>query len=209
MNREFLALAAVFVVAGVAAANAGPPRTKVMPVEHTITTEKEYPDYNFYLVDEKVVAVKFDPRNPIELKPKAGEKYAYTLVALPKDTAKAFSTENELHRALLKERKLDGRAQTQIRFGSSFNAYQTDRRDKLVQEHKVEKISAKDGIVLKTATVEAKKDEPKKDGEKKDSPEDEPLAAAPRGGTWVAGLAATLAVTFGGLWLVGRSRRKV
>jgi hypothetical protein len=210
MNRAFLTLITVFVVAGVAAPNAGPPRTKVLPVEHKITTEKEYADYNFYLVDEKVVAVKFDPKNPIELKPKAGDKYAYALVALPKDAAKAFQTEDELHQALVKDRKIEGRAQTQIRFGSSFNAFQSDARDKAVQEHKVEKITAKDGIVLKTKTVEASKDAPKKDAPKKDSPEDDaPLAAAPRGRTWVAGLAAALGMTFGGLWLVSRGRRKL
>jgi hypothetical protein len=209
MNRELLALAAVVVFTAVAVANAGPPRTKVMPVEHKITTEKEYPDHNFYLVDEKVVAVKLDPKNPIELKPKANEKYAYTLVAIPKDVAKAFKTEDELHQALLKEHKIDGRAQTKIRFGSSFNAFATDKRDKTVQEHKVEKINAKEGIVLTTKTVEAKMDEPKKDAPKKDSPDDEPLASAPRSAMLVSGLAAALGVTFGGLWLVGRNRRKM
>jgi hypothetical protein len=39
--------------------------------------------------------------------------------------------------------------------------------------------------------------------------EDATPTASARGGVWVAGLAAFAAITLGGLWLAGRSRRKM
>ena len=51
---------------------------------------------------------------------------------------------------------------------------------------------------------------PSAQGKAIDKPEEEEAqtAPAPRGGTWVAGLAAFAAAMLGGLWVAGRGRRR-
>ena len=58
MYRASLALVVVLLAVGVVAANAGPPPGKNLPVEHKITTDKEYPEYTFYLVGDKPVGTE-------------------------------------------------------------------------------------------------------------------------------------------------------
>ena len=91
----------------------------------------------------------------------------------------------------------------------------TDKRDTIVKEHTFDKIDGA-AIVLITKKDEGAP-EPKKDGDKKKDSDDEDedpvtpgvTAYTPRGGMWMAGLAAALALTLGGTWLIGRTRRKV
>jgi hypothetical protein len=205
MYHGSVALTAVLLATGVAAANAPPSPGRLIPVEHTVTTDKEYPDYDFYLIDpgnKKVVAVKFGPKNPIELKAKPGESYSYRLAGVPKGEEKNYANEEDFHSTLGKE---GGAHQSYARryFESSVSAALTDKRDRIVREHKVEKIDAKESIiVLTTKDVESKKDAPEDD----DAPG--VSAYAPRDGTLVAGVAASLAVMLGGLWLAGRVRAR-
>jgi hypothetical protein len=80
----------------------------------------------------------------------------------------------------------------------------TDTRTTVVQEYKLEKLDPKDGMVL-TRVKEGEAE--KKDGGKQEEELDPATAFAPRGGVWVAGLSASLAVILGGLWVVRRNRR--
>ena len=205
MNRGLLALIAALLVAGVATANAPPPPVRSIPTDHKITTETEYPDHDFYLVGEKVVAVTLDPKKPIELSAKPGDSYEYTFVAIPKGAGKKFESEKEFHAALRKGDRIKGQVEANTVLRASAVLLTTDRRDRLVQEHKVEKIEAR-AVVLTTKTIE-----PTKDGEKKPAPgkAPNPPGVAPLASGWIAGLAAFAALTLGGLWVVGRGRRKV
>jgi hypothetical protein len=56
------------------------------------------------------------------------------------------------------------------------------------------------GVVIVAAERAAGGSAPPKDGQEEE-------AYAPKAGLWVAGLAATLALVFAGLWLTGRNRR--
>jgi hypothetical protein len=206
MYRAALATGVVLLVTGVVIANGAPPRVKMIPAEHRIITDKEYPDYTFYLLSggEKIAAVPFDPKTPVTItKAKPGEFDSFLLVAVPKSAAKEFENDKALRKAII-DNKIEGLAQAKSPLPSAARVLLNDKRTEVVQEHKVEKISAKDGIVFVTKDVE-----PKKEGDKKDSPDDDaPLASAPRGGVLIAGLAASLAALVGGMWLVGRTRRK-
>jgi hypothetical protein len=209
MCRMLLALVVVALVPGAVRANAGPPKGKVIPVELTITTDKEYPEYNFYLVGEKPVPVTFDPKTPIVLKDKPGTQRTYRLYGIPKGSEKPFDTDEKLVRALTVNGEIKGRVQVEEYLEAHVRVPEADKRTRIVRESRVTKIDTKTGfIVLTTKDVE-----PKKDGGKKDSPDEDesPGATAytPRGGLFVAGLSAALAVTLGGLWFLGRARRKV
>ncbi len=210
MNR-LLALLTVGLVAGVALADVPPPKgQKRITIDHKIATDKEIGDYAFYTLigRDEPAAVKFDPKTPIVVKGagRGGIGRIASLVAVPKNAGKNYGTEKEFLDAI-KSGKVDGQVTAKTQLPAFTVVRDTDKREVIVMEHTFEKIDAKEGIVLKT------KAEPKKDGDKKDSPEeddsDTPTAQAPRGGVWVAGVAAALAVMLGGLWVVGRTRRKV
>jgi hypothetical protein len=204
MYRGLLSLLVVLLGAGVVAADLRPPEGRNIPMEHTIITEKEYPDYNFYLVNEKLIAVKLDPKVPIEIK--TGDSFGSRLVGVPKDIDKRFVNEEERLSSLRKEVSIEGIVRSKTRFNSDGTVPETDQRTKIVLEHRIEGIDAKNGtIVLATKHME-----PMKGGEKKDSPDDAPGVGVytPRNGVWVAGTAASLALVLGGLWFAWRARRK-
>jgi hypothetical protein len=211
MYRGSLALTVVLLVTSVGTANAPPP-SKWIPVEIEVTTDKDYPEYDFYLVDSKFKLIQFGPKNPIKLKAKPGEDYDYRLVGVPKGTEKTFVEgdyffEKDFLRALQKEGGVEGRVQSDEYLSSHERVWKTDKRDGLVLKYKVETIDAKKRTIV---LVTKKNTEPKKDSEKKDSPDDDApgvSAYTPRGGMWVAGTAASLALMLGGLWVAGRGRR--
>lgn len=193
-------LAVALLAAAVATARADvppPPGLKRVTVDHKIETTKEFADFTFYTIVgfEKVTEVKLDPKKPftIEGKGRGGPFQFCTLVAVPKGAAKAYPTEKEFHAALAKD-KVPGQIKAKEDFSSLTTIKSTDARTSVTLTHKLEKVSEKDGIVFAV---------PEKKGGK---PEEEEEAAQPRGGLWVAGLAATAGLVLGGLWLAGRSR---
>lgn len=212
MNR-FLAVLTLGLAASVAVADVPPPKGfKRVTVDHKITTEKDYPDYAFFTVigRNRVTPVKLDAKTPIDIlaKDRGGRFLTCTLVAVPKDASTHFATEKEFHAAIAAG-KVEGEVKAKEGFFTQMEVKDTEKRNTIVKEYTLDKIDAKDGIVLV-----AKKDAPKKDSGK-DSPDDSPLpdspsaTVAPRGGMWIAGVTAALAVMLGGFWLVGRSKRKV
>jgi hypothetical protein len=193
-------------VALVALTSAGPARADIPPpagfkrvtVDHKIETTKEFADYAFFTVIgfEQVTAVKLDTKKAytIEGKNRGGAFQFCELVAVPKDAAKGYATEKDFHAALAKG-KVTGQIKAKEDFSSLTTLKATDARSSVTVTHKLEKVSAKDGIVFA---------EGKKGGGK---PEEEELSGRPRGGLVVAGLAAAAGLVLGGLWLAGRSRR--
>lgn len=174
-----------------------PPGLKRVSVDHKIETTKEFADFAFYTITgfEKVTEVKLDPKKPhtIEGKGRGGPFQFCTLVAVPKDAAKAYPTEKEFHVALSKD-KVPGQIKAKEDFSSLTTLKSTDARASVTVTHKLEKVTAKDGFVFAAQEKKGAK------------PEVEEEAARPRGGLWVAGLAATAGLVLGGLWLAGRSR---
>jgi hypothetical protein len=218
MYRTVLALGIGLLAVNAGRADVRPPAGfKSVPLDHKITTEKEYPDYLFFTVTggkgpkAKLAAVPFDPKTPIVLAGagRAGIGRQGAVVAVPKDAAKNYDTEEKFHLAI-KNRTVGGMIQTKFNLDSRTTVKDTDARTAVVEEFAVEKIDPKGGIVLTRKKSESTPE--KKDGEKKDAPDgdDVPTGAStslPRGGGMMAGLSATLALVLGGLWVVGRGRR--
>jgi|SRR5579883_455155 len=211
MNR-LLAVLTLGLVASVAVADVPPPKGfKRVTVDYKITTEKDYPEYAFFTVigRNRVTPVKLDSKTPLDIlaKDRGGRFLACTLVAVPKDASKNYATEKEFHAAVAAG-KVEGEVKAKEGFFTQMEVKDTEKRNAIVKEYTLDKIDAKEGIVL------VAKDSPKKDNGKdsgdddSDTPNTPSLASAPRGGLWIAGVAAALAMMFGGLWLVGRSKRK-
>ena len=227
MKRTFAVLVLGLLAMSGARADVAPPKGfKRVTLDNKITTDKEYPDYVFFTVigggkaafggknplgaAEGVTQVKLDPKTPIVI-PGAGRGAGIGrqghLVATPKDAAKAYGSEKEFL-AAVRNGKVEGMIRAKPLLDAITTVKDTDTRTTVVQEFKLEKIDEKDGIVL-TRVKEGEPEKPeKKDGEKKEEEELDPATAlAPRGGMWVAGLSASLAVVLAGLWLASRSRR--
>jgi hypothetical protein len=214
MKRLLGVLAAAVLVAGAARADIAPPKgQKRVTLDHKITTDKEFPDYDFYTSvgggkrGPMVTAVKFGPKTPIEIKgagrsPGIGRQGS--LYAVPKGTAAKYDSEQAFFSALTGGR-IEGHIRAKTNFDALTTLKDTDTRTTVVMEWKVENLTAKDGFVLKSPDRGEPRATPPKDGN--DSPEDdEEVAYAPKGGVWVAGLAATLGLVFAGLWLSRRGR---
>jgi hypothetical protein len=220
MNRLLLMALVTLVLAVPARADLRPPTPpgfKQVPVQHRVTTDREFPDYEFFTVQvtdsrprktttRQAKAAKLDPKTPLTLKTFTGGSVSmsYELVAVPKDAGKKYASEKDFHQALC-----DGKVAGQVKAATGFsgpgstNIKDSDPRKEVVHEYRLEKIDSKDGIVVKPVTPGGAK------GPAGSPPpgEEEPLTAySPRGGIWVAGLAGALAVLLAGLWLARRWR---
>jgi hypothetical protein len=203
--KRFLALLAAASVAQVALADVAPPKgQKRVVVDYRITTEKAIPGYEFYTVfgRKDVALVKLGPKSPLLIKGagRGGAARFGALTAVPAGSRKKYAGEKEFHDAV-RANKVEGQASAKNGLSAFAVVKDTDPRDTIVVEYAFEKIDGKQ-IVLR----EKGKANP---GGEEDSPNDAPAATAgPRGGAWVAGLAAALGVMFGGFWLAGRARRR-
>lgn len=186
-----------------------PPGKKFVKVEVQLTTDKGYPDHEFYVTTGFAVQkVEFGPDapakfNPVRTRPGATPPPA-PFWAVPKGTGAEYPNTRALFNALVTG-KVKGQAAVMKSFPYQATIDATDKRTVVTETYAVEKIDAKAGIVLKAAKA---KDAPPTSAVPKGAPEDESEAAvpAPRGGAVVAGLAAALALAFAGVWLARRSR---
>lgn len=210
--KRLLATAAALLVASTALADIGPPPgfTRV-PVEYKITTDKEFADYSFYTVNllgDPAKELKIDPKSPGVIKPSAaGARSGERLVAVPKDAAKNFATEKDFLASVAKD-KVPGAAWAKDTFYGRKEVKEAGAPKVIVVEHKIEKIDAKAGIVFSKEKADPRVPPPPP-GCDTDDEVAAPSAYVPKSGTWVAGLAGTLAVVFGGLWVVRRGRREL
>lgn len=202
---RLLAVVLLGAMAGTAVADIPPPKgQKRTPLEHKITTEKEFPDFALYVISggDKAEAVKLDPKTPATVTAGGGRYRAVQLVAVPKDAAKKYAGEKEFLAAVAAE-KVDGLLKAKNYFSAFTVVKDTDTRKSIVVEYRLEKIDPKDGIVVTEVTAAGDKEPAKKGGEG----EDEGVTAyTPRSGLWVAGLAAAAALALGGVWLARRGR---
>lgn len=199
MSRTLAVLVLGALAVSVARADIPPPKgLKRINLEHKITTDKEYADYAFYSVSggDKATAVKLDPKTPATITAGGGRYRTATLVAVPKGADKKYDNEKDFLAAVAKG-TVEGMLKAKTTFDAITTVKDSDTRTKLVKEYTLDKIDPKDGIVLT-----GKKDDVK------DKPEEESdaVAVAPRGGTWIAGVAASLGLLLAGLWVASRNR---
>ncbi|HEX4608758.1 MAG TPA: hypothetical protein VH092_11195 [Urbifossiella sp.] len=220
MTRSLLAL--VFGLVPTAAVLADglippPPGKKFVAVDYVITTDKTFPDYDFYLVKGRTpTKVEFGPDAPVKIGAKRARGFAGAVrfVAVEKGAEAKYPDVQGFANAI-EAKSVPGLAAANNAFKAQATIDAKDTRTSLVETYAVEKIDAKDGIVLKAAKGAA----PPKDGDKtapelSDGPidfgdetaDDGPALYVPRGGAVVAGLAAALGLAFAGLWLARRSR---
>jgi hypothetical protein len=221
MNR-LLALLTVGMIAGAAVADIPPPPPpkgkKYVSVSNEVVLGKDVSGYVFVqsrqgFIGPGMLVSNYEKLEPSATKPTAiaagGRRISVRLFAVPQDAAKQFKTDAELFEAL-KANKVTGAHS--IAFDDTATVSDKVKGDSVKWTCTITAID-KDGIkkTVEGEGYEQPKDKPKKDGGKNDSPEDEdaPAATAPRGGTWIAGVAAFAALTLGGLWVAGRGRRRV
>lgn len=202
--RQIVALAVVTVVAGFASADglAPPPKgKKFVSVTHEVLAGKDLKGYVFI---QQIAKGRFGANSFTFSKVELDEKKATTvpvpaqhgyasLLAVPEDAAKEYKTDKELF-AALEGKKVKG--------VQSINFSNLEAVDEKVKESKVTwtyTVTGVDDKGIKTTVSGEGYEEPKKKGEKK------PLALA-EPGYLIGGLAAAVAVTLGGLWLVRRKK---
>lgn len=204
--KRLLAVAVGFLCVATAAADIAPPRgVKRVPLEYKVETERAYPDYTFFAISggDKAQPVKLDPKTPAKVTAGGGRYRVAMLVAVPKDAAKSFPNDKAFTAAVASG-KVPGLIRTKTPFYAFTDLKDSDTRKVVVQRYKVDKVDAREGIVL-VQVKDAKCDADEDDGTPVENPE-VPLAAAPKGKIWVAGASATLAVMLTGLWLARRTR---
>jgi hypothetical protein len=207
MTRVVGVLALGMLVVGTVRADVAPPKgLKRVVLDNKITTEKEYADLAFFLVSggDKVEPVKLDPKTPlvIEGAGRGGRFRFVQVVAVPKDAAKNYDGEKAFHAAIAAG-KVAGLVKSKGGFSTLTAIKDTDTRKTVVEEYKLEKIDPKEGLVFTAAKPPAPGSAPPKDGGK----EEDETAYTPKAGLWIAGVAATAALVFAGIWLAGRGRR--
>ncbi|QDU22803.1 hypothetical protein [Urbifossiella limnaea] len=184
-----------------------PAGKKFVTVDHVVTTDKTYPEHEFYLVtgfmgDAKLVP--FGPDTPVKIDGarRKGPYGQVTFAAVPKGAGEKFAGMKEFGAALRKG-TVPGQATAKHAFPSSTTIDAKDTRTVITETLAVEKIDAKAGIVLKALKKNESGNAPPPRGE---SPSDDETAVgdSPRGGSVVAGLAAALAMAFAGLRLARR-----
>lgn len=207
----FLVALAAVCVARADLAVPPPAGKKFVAVDHTVTTDKTYPEHEFYLVIGfmgEAKLVPFGPDTPLKIAGagRRGPYGAVTFAAVPKGAGEKFASAKELGAAIRKG-TVPGQATAKHGFPSQATIDAKDTRTVLAETMAVEKIDAKAGIVLKTVKSATNPAPTKGAGNAPEPSEDEVLAGdAPRGGGVIAGLALTLALAFAGLWFVRRSR---
>jgi len=170
---------------------------KFVMAEYVITTEKAFPDHEFYLViGGTPKKVEFGPDAPVKIGPNRPRGFGSRtqFVAVSKGAAEKYADAAAFAEALRAE-KVSGQAAAKHSFDPMPAIDAADPRRKLEEKHVVERIDAKEGIVFRAAPVKAAP--PGKAA---------PDPPGPRGGGVVAGLAVALAMGFAGLRLARRGR---
>lgn len=216
MNKFLTALVAGLLVAGAALADIAPPPPpkgkKYVGVSNEVVLGKDVSGYVFVTQvstfparGQTFAKAELTATKAVAM-PAAARRTFVELLAVPQDAAKEFKTDAELFDAL-KADKVKG--VHRLAFGDSATVDDAVKEKTVKWTHTITAINPKDGI---KEEVKGEGYEPpaKKGGAPdKEEEDDAPVTRAPRGGVWVAGLAAFAGVLLGGLWVAGRTRRKV
>lgn len=225
MSR-LLVVVVVAAVAGVAVADVPPPPPpkgkKYVNVSSEVKLAKGVSGYvfvtsvtNFRPAPDKPTFAKAElGAEKATAMPAAGRRTAVALVAVPQAAAAEFKTDADLFAALAAN-KVKGTQR--VEFAGTATVSDAIKGDAVKWTYTVTGIDDKgikttaegDGYEPPKAKKEPKNGkEPKNqdEGDEGDEP-DAPLTA--RGGPMVAGVAASAALMLGGLWVVGRGRRRV
>lgn len=222
--RRLLSVVFLAAFAGVAVADIPPPPPpkgkKYVAVSNEVAVAKDVSGYVFVKQVNTFPGGRKPAYSKVDLKsdkataiPEPARRTYVVLFAVPQDAAKEFKSDEELFDAL-GAKKIKG--VSSIGFSSTATVSDTIKADTVKWTTTITAIDDK-GIKKK---VEGEGyEEPKKaptttkDGpdDEDEAPSDAPVTTvqAPRGGVWMAGLAAFAALTLGGFWLAGRTRRKV
>ncbi|HYH63566.1 MAG TPA: hypothetical protein VD866_02605, partial [Urbifossiella sp.] len=156
MFRSSLALVVGLFVAASAAGNGLPPPPvgkKFVMAEHVITTEKAFPDHDFYLVTGGAPKkVEFGPKDPVKVEPNRPRfgRNQTQFVAVPKGAAEKYADAAAFAEAL-GAGKVSGQAAAKHTFDPMPAIDAADPRRKIEEKHVVERIDAKEGIVFRAA----------------------------------------------------------
>jgi hypothetical protein len=195
-----------------------PPGKKFVGVENRVTTDKAYPDLEFYVLSGSGAPAKvaLAPDAPIKV---PGDRRVIPggqtiLAAVPRGAAEKFP-DGKAFAAAVRGGKVPGQAVTKHVFSSQTTVATNDPRPVVVQTYAVVRIDAKGKgeIVL---ALEKAAGSPPPMAPKNAPAEDEPIdfcgtpppgnADLPRGGAVVAGLALAVAAASAGVWLRRRGR---
>jgi hypothetical protein len=207
MNR-LLALLAVGLLASAATADVPPPPppkgTKYVTVDVEVVLGK---DVSGYVYVQRVVSGPGRPRVTFTKLDLTADKAAAlaaggrrtdrTLFAVPRAAVAEFKTDADLFDALAAN-KVKGAHD--IGFAGTATVSDTVKGDTVKWTYTITAIDAKDGIKTKVEGEGSKPPEVES-GKKAQPPTPVRL--------WVAGVAAFAAVTLGGFWVAGRTRRRV
>jgi hypothetical protein len=219
--RRVLSVLVLAAFAGVAVADVPPPPPpkgkKYVSVNNEVLLGKDVSGYVFVKQVTSFPGMPKPSYEKLELNatkptaiPEGGRRTYVTLYAVPQDAAKEFKSTEELGKAL-SAKKVKGAFS--VGFTSTATVSDKIKGDSVKWTTTIAAIDDK-GIKKKVEGDGFEEPKPKAPKNPKDGPDDEDDAPAttaqtPRGGVWVAGLAAFAALTLGGFWLVGRTRRKV
>lgn len=193
--RQFFAL---LLTAGGVLANTPPPPPRAVPVEVTVKLDQEVKGYVLFFDDfrgELPTKAELSTEKPTALPFRVvnGHQQSVYLLAVPEELVAKLKTVDDWKAT--RERK-----NSPIHYyGTSGTALLdwTDDRTVVKQAFVVKGVDPRKGILVEDVKVDKKPD--KKDKSKK------PLALA-EPGYLIGGIAAALAVTLGGLWLVRRRK---
>lgn len=213
--KKVLALLLLVLLTETATADIPPPPPpkgqKYVSVNNQVVLGKGVTGYVFV---ERVVRFSPGPQPPTFRKMKLNAEKAtamtagarrtsVSLLAVSEDKAKEFKTDADLFAAL----KTNALKAPEIGFNSTTIVSDSVKGQSVEWTYTITSIDAK-AIKAKVAGDGANAPTRRRGPpDVEDAPTDS-ATAAPRGGVWVAGLAATLGVMLGGLWLAGRSRRR-
>ena len=161
MHRYLAVLTLGAFALGVARADIPPPKgLKRIPIQHKITTEKDYPEYLFFVVvaDTTATARKLDAKTPASFD---GGPRSLKFFAVPKDAAKDYANEKDFLAAVANG-KVKGLVKAIQGFDPFREVQDTETQKVFVQEYKIAKIDSKAGIVLESVAPPKDTDNPPK-----------------------------------------------
>jgi len=200
MNRFLMTAALAVTVAAAAIADLGPrpkgPVGKSIPVQNVLKFANEFPNHTFWAVTQgfngpKVITLKPDTAKPLPLT--MNLTTSAIVYAVPNDAAKTFATPKEFVQAAAAG-KLPAGVIVSPTFVKAEQVQNNDRR------------TAIDRIVVVAGGIKAGVTFAEEDPVKRDPEPEPPADARPAPRLFAVGLAAALAVMFGGLWLVRRGK---